>query len=114
MELNYELLGKNIKELRTKRGMKQEEVAVYADISAKHIGQIENGRNIPSLAVVVGIANALNVGVDQLLFGDLENRDSFYTQEFLSLIKDFDAKEKQLSVDMIRSLLKVIETFMSK
>jgi transcriptional regulator with XRE-family HTH domain len=114
MEINYALLGKNIRTQRALADMTQQQLAEIVDCSDKHIGQIENGKNIPSLALVVGIANAFNVGIDQLVYGDLENRNDFYIQELLSLTDGFDSREKLMSIEMMKALVTIIKTFMIK
>jgi transcriptional regulator with XRE-family HTH domain len=114
MEMNYELLGSNIRTQRILANMKQKTLAEMAGCSDKHIGQIENGKNIPSLAIVVGIANALDVGIDQLVYGDLKNRNDYYVQELLSLAEGIDAKEKLMSIEMMKALIGVMKKFMIK
>ena len=69
--MDYELLGKNIRKFRLQAGIKQEELAEQVDCTGSHIGQIERGRGVPSLEMVVRIANALHVTVDQLLLEDI-------------------------------------------
>ena len=65
--MDYETLGKNIKKYRLLCGMRQEDLAEECGCSNSHIGHIENHRTIPSLEMVVNIANALGVTIDRLL-----------------------------------------------
>ena len=65
--MDYVILGKNIRKYRLLSGMRQEDLAEKCNCSNSHIGHIENHRTIPSLEMVVNIANALGVTVDQLL-----------------------------------------------
>ena len=65
--MDYITLGKNVRKYRLILGFSQEELAGKCDCSNSHIGQIENARGIPSLDMVVRIANSLSVTVDQLL-----------------------------------------------
>lgn len=64
--MDYITLGKNVRKYRLILGFSQEELAGKCDCSNSHIGQIENARGIPSLDMVVRIANSLSVTVDQL------------------------------------------------
>lgn len=57
-------------EIRNKRGMTQTELADACGISQKSISAIEVGRRRPSLEVLIRLAKALNVTVDELI-GDL-------------------------------------------
>jgi transcriptional regulator with XRE-family HTH domain len=114
MEINYVSLGKNIKKHRALAEMTQEKLAEFAGCTDRHIGQIEGGKNVPSLAVVVAIANALNVGIDQLLYGDLQNRTNYFIQELASLTEGFEAKEKLMAIEMTKALMAIIKEFKMK
>ena len=59
--MDYIILGKNIRKYRLMHGFTQEKLADKCGCSNSHIGQIENARGIPSLDMVVRIANALSV-----------------------------------------------------
>ena len=61
------LVGKNVRRLRTQRGMTQEQLAFEAEIDLTYVGGIERGRRNPSLVVLAKIANALGVHSAQLL-----------------------------------------------
>jgi len=114
MELDYIAMGKNIRKHRTLAGMTQGQLAEIVGCCDRHIGQIEGGKNIPSLAVTVKIANALHVGIDQLVYGDLENRSDYFIQELVSLTEGFAAKEKLMSIEMVKSLITVLKDFQMK
>lgn len=57
---------KNLKRIRTARGMSQSDLAHAAGIKQATISRIENGVNNPSMAVAEEIAKALNVSVVEL------------------------------------------------
>ena len=65
--MDYITLGKNVRKYRLILGFSQEELAGKCSCSNSHIGQIENAHGIPSLDMVVRIANSLSVTVAQLL-----------------------------------------------
>lgn len=60
-------LGSKIRDIRTKRGLTQEELAHRADLGYSYINQIENGRRNPSMDAVSRIAKALGVKVKDLI-----------------------------------------------
>ena len=64
--MEYKKLGANVRKYRKIAGLTQEELAEIIGCSNSHIGQIENGRGVPSLDTMVKIANALGVMIDQL------------------------------------------------
>lgn len=111
MEFDYAALGKNIKKYRNLANLTQGQLAELVDCSDSHIGQIENARGIPSLATVAGIANALDIGVDQLIYGDLENRTDYFIQELTQLTSSFQTKDKLFAMEMVKALIQVLRDF---
>ena len=87
--LNYELLGKQIRKQRKEKKYTLEQLAEKLDVSTTFIGQIERAKGIPSLETLVKIANVLEISIDSLLFGDLNNKVTELTQTFTP-------KEKEL------------------
>ena len=111
MKLDYISLGKNIRKYRTLTGMTQGQLSEVVGCSVRHIGQIEGAKNIPSLAMTVTIANALDVGIDQLVYGDLHNRTDYFIKELASLTDGFEAKEKLMSLEMVKAVVSVVKEF---
>lgn len=62
----YIELGKNIKKIRSKLGLSQQELADTANLSLNFIGKIEVAFSKPSMDTVIKIADALNVSVSDL------------------------------------------------
>jgi transcriptional regulator with XRE-family HTH domain len=59
-------LGKAIRQLRTERGLSQEELGLRARIHPTWISHIESGRNNPAWGSVRRIAEALGVRLSEL------------------------------------------------
>lgn len=105
MELNYKRMGKIIKAVRTAQGLSQADLAEYADLSVPYISHIETGRSKASLETIVNIANVLNVTVDRLLCGNLDNSGE-YAHELRELFSDCSSYEKSMIFDMASELKK--------
>ncbi len=61
-------IGKTVKKLREKLGISQEKLARLADVSNNTIVNIEAGKqDNPTIETLKKIANALQVGVDDLI-----------------------------------------------
>jgi DNA-binding XRE family transcriptional regulator len=58
-----------VREVREQRGMTQAALAAKAGISREYLTRIESGRYDPRISVVVKIAEALRVRVDELVGG---------------------------------------------
>ena len=62
-------LGENIRRLRRKKGISQEELGHISNLDRTYISGIERGQRNVSLLSIVEIARALNVTVTRLLRG---------------------------------------------
>lgn len=59
-------IGKNIRNLRKSKGIKQKDIAKQAGISNSFLCDIEAGRNQPSISTLLRIADALEIDVTTL------------------------------------------------
>ncbi|PWK07406.1 helix-turn-helix domain-containing protein [Tumebacillus permanentifrigoris] len=64
--MNPNILGQRIKELRMKKGLKQQELS-EGICTPSMVSQVESGRARPSHDVLVGIAERLDVSLEFLL-----------------------------------------------
>lgn len=101
--MDYELLGKRIRDERLLLRLTIEQLAEKVDKSTNYIGQIERNDGKPSLETVVDIANALGTTVDALLKDSLdkETRDSSI-QEISTLLCSLDDNGKRFILDMVK------------
>lgn len=60
-------LGKKIRDLRLRRGLTVQQLAVASGLSKGFISQVENHRTSPSLATLSGLARALDTSVAYLV-----------------------------------------------
>lgn len=65
--LDYIAIGGRIRTLRKRKNLSQEQLADMVWISATHMSHIETGSTKLSLAVLVDLAEALEVGADEIL-----------------------------------------------
>lgn len=66
-------LGKRIKELREKQGMKQMDLAEMTNIGRSSIGSYEIESETPTYVNLIKLAETLNVSTDYLLGYDTED-----------------------------------------
>lgn len=59
--------GAVVRELRTKKGLSQEDLAHATGIERSHMGKIERGGHSPSLGMVLTIAEVLGVRPGRIL-----------------------------------------------
>ena len=87
LKLDYAAIGARIRAFRYKRGMTSERLAELADTSKANISHIETNNTKLSLAMLVRIANALDVTPNELLSDTLSPRKVQFEQQLAALWK---------------------------
>lgn len=59
--------GEAVRSLRTEDGIAQESLAYLAGIERSHMGKIERGEHMPTLAMILKIARALGRSAGELM-----------------------------------------------
>jgi len=60
-------LGQNLKQIRVQKQMSQGDIARALGVDKGYISNIENGKKNPTLLTLTRLAEALDVGVDDLI-----------------------------------------------
>ena len=55
-----------LEEIRTERGIKQEELAAALEVSRQTIGSLENGRYNPSIILAFKLARYFNMSIEDI------------------------------------------------
>ena len=84
------ILGKNIKSIRTEKGLTQAILAEKAEISIIFLSSIERGAKYPKADILARVAQVLEVEVFELFKGDLVPYD--YKKFVTNLSKDITIK----------------------
>ena len=100
MSINYQLVGKRIKECRNEQHIKQDALAWNAEISASYLSCVESGKNKVSLGAIARIAEALNVSLEFLLFGDKVYVDNPY-RKLHAVFHDCSEMEQKIIMDAV-------------
>lgn len=67
MKSEAQKLGKNLKRIRTQKGISQGDIVRSLGMDRAFISNIENGKTNPTLATIAKLAKALGVSTDELL-----------------------------------------------
>jgi XRE family transcriptional regulator, aerobic/anaerobic benzoate catabolism transcriptional regulator len=77
-------LGKRVRELRNRRGMTRKMMAREAEVSERHLAQLEAGEGNVSIVLLRRIASAVNVSLAELFAPEAETRhEKLLIQRFL-------------------------------
>ena len=104
MSLNYNEIGKNIREVRKENGLSQAMLSELVEKSPSYISYIETGAKSMSLDTFVMIANALGVTADRLLMEQLDEKNDITSSQVAALLADCSAFEDGVIIDTIKTL----------
>lgn len=105
----------NLKYLRNKFNMTQEDLAKKMDKDYSTIGKWELGQRNPIMADMLKLANIFNIEVQDLFKIDLrlqnQNNNTFNELEmlFLSKIKDLPEDKQRLIINVTKSIIKEVD-----
>lgn len=101
--MKLDTIGKNIRNYRLVKKLRQEDLAEKAGLSANYIGMVERGEKIPSLETFITILNALDVSADMVL-ADVVNTGYTVKNSMLN------EKLSKLSTEDREKIYEVIDT----
>ena len=111
MKINYQYIGQRIRQERTLNRLSQEQLAELTDSSPQYISHIETARKRPSLEMLVRIANALNVSVDQLIADNLTAGQYRGDQELSRLLAGCTPYERRVILELAQALRYILEEY---
>ena len=98
-----ENLGAKVKKLRIANGLTQEEVAKALDVTPGYISNVENGRNLMTLRMLVYYAELTDVSLDYLAGNvDAKYKKTALDNEIMQLVSRMSNKEKENLIATLR------------
>ena len=114
MEVDYIAIGNRIRNIRLSKNMAQEKLAEKADLSTPHMSHIETGSTKASLGTIIGIANALDVSVDELLCDSVMRSKHVFEKELAVLLANCNDAETYAIVEMAKTAKSVLKKVVSR
>ena len=108
MSVNFKLIGKRVKEVRTEKGISQDDLAERCKTQAQYLSQIENGRKQASLQTLVSVAEVLGVSLNELLSGNQVNNPAEYQRDVLQIFEGCSSYEKRVLFELLRSAKEIL------
>ena len=95
--INKKAFGRKIKAAREKFNLTQFELAEKIGISPNFLGDIERGKKLPSLNVLITISNTLKISLDSLFSESLSNtleepEEIYYSDNQIKIISEIIKK----------------------
>ena len=98
--LNYKHIGRRIRQERLRNRLSQEKLAEMTDSSPQYISHIENARKRASMEMIVRIAKALDISVDQILSENLSVTQYKCDAELTRLVSGCSNFERRVILDV--------------
>ncbi|MCH5193547.1 MAG: helix-turn-helix transcriptional regulator [Oscillospiraceae bacterium] len=96
MVIDYAEVGRRMAKRRKELSLKQREVCEMVDANYKYISNLETGRSVPSLEMVMKLCKALDTTPDYLLLGTDTGQDRDTDRQLFEKISRLSPKEKRL------------------
>ena len=103
--VNFGEVGARLRKLRAKKQLSQSEVAEQAHLVPSYYNMIENGKKMPSLDVLLRLANILDTTLDELFLGEYPDTTGPYAHMILSLMKECNGKENEIVYEVVEALV---------
>lgn len=106
MIFDYVEIGNNIRYYRTKKRLKQHQLADIVSTSSAHISHIECARTKLSTELFVQIAEALSVSIYSLLGSNIASPVSgAFDAELAAILKDTSPMQRKLCLELCRTVM---------
>ena len=110
MELDYITIGKRIRQIRMERGWTQAALAEKSGVEPSNISHIERAATKLSLPTLIRIANALEVSLDELVYGNLVKSSHVSVKIIDEQLADCSAQELKALSEVIATVKKVLRS----
>lgn len=107
MVINYTEVGRRMAKRRKELSLKQREVCEMVDANYKYISNLETGRSVPSLEMIMKLCEALDTTPDYLLLGTDSDSDRVADRQLFEKISRLSPKDKHL----ISGIIDLIEDY---
>ena len=98
-------IGKRIKIARKRKGLTQEELSGLISAGAPHISNIENGKKIFSIELLVELCNALEVSPNELLGDCINTITPEMANEYIDIIGDMNQEQLRVALSLTKAYL---------
>ncbi len=109
MTVDYEFIGKRIRDCRNSRQITQEQLAQKICSSTAYISYIERGIKKPSLQKLIEIAEALDVTVNDFIYINADINYSSNRCELEQIISEFPPSSQDQLLCSISGIMKALK-----
>ena len=94
MEKQLKEIGERVRKARLAKGMSQAQLAEALNISPPYVSNIETGKHIMKITLLIKLTEALDISNDWLLRNATRESDEYTSEEFDQIMGDCSPSEK--------------------
>ncbi|HEM3667866.1 TPA: DUF3955 domain-containing protein [Streptococcus suis] len=98
--------GQQIKDLRKKEGLTQEQFALKLNVTRKAVSNWENDKNLPDLELLILMSSVFSISLDQLILGGTDMNNM--TEKLVKDGREGRRTQMHLTITIIGSFLMVL------
>ena len=106
--IDYVKIGKRIREARKAQNLTQEAASEKCDITSAYYGNIERGDKKMSIETLAKVSQGLNLSVDYLLFGEMQDELALHLSEIKHLVDDRAVDKPPYFINAVRYYDKIL------
>ena len=103
--IDYEKVGNRIAARRRELKLKQWQVEQKAGIGDHYLSNIEHGKTVISIDVLMKLCNALNTTPDAFLLDAMVDEDNDYLRSITSRLRRMSSKQARLALSLMDWIL---------
>lgn len=105
-DIDNKNFGRRLRELRKSKGLNADQFAEKVGISTHFVREMESGRKLPSVSVLIKIVNDLDISADLLLRDYVNRADDAVIKELSQRLSGLNAEQLSMITDVIDVILK--------
>lgn len=102
MAIDFNIIGKRLKEARKEKGLTQEQLVEKMDVSIAYLSKVETGKIHINLERLSQICEILGVSEGKILNGTSNSSDVYLNPEFNAMLKKCSVKQLKLAYKILR------------
>lgn len=104
MGIDYNMIGKRLKEHRIKTKLTQEKVAEYANITTVYLSKIENGKVTPTLDTLGAICTVISADLGYIISGCQYGQKIYGNDTVVELFQACSPDVKPVALKILKEL----------
>ena len=106
MAVDFNIIGRRIKEIRKRKGLTQEQLVEKMGVSIAYLSKVETGKIHINLERLSEICDILGTTEGEILNGVSNHSEKYLHSEFYELLRKCPARKQKLAYEILQILLR--------